>query len=57
MPKFASKYPFFIIMVCLVVVVVGITTVARMPVDLFPEDRYPGCRGRDFLRRHAAAAD
>ena len=36
MPSFAIKYPFFILMLCLAVVVVGITTVARMPVDLFP---------------------
>jgi len=37
MPKFALKYPYFILMLCLVVAVVGITTVVRMPVDLFPE--------------------
>src|SRR5271167_3855969 len=36
MPSFAIKYPFFILMLCLAIVVVGITTVARMPVDLFP---------------------
>src|SRR5215813_4004049 len=36
MPKFALAYPYFIIMVCLVVAVVGVATVARMPVDLFP---------------------
>ena len=36
MPSFAIKYPFFILMLCLAIVVVGVTTVARMPVDLFP---------------------
>ena len=36
MSGFAIKYPFFIIMICLVIAVVGVTTVARMPVDLFP---------------------
>ncbi len=36
MSKFAIKYPFFILMLCLAIVVVGITTVVRMPVDLFP---------------------
>jgi multidrug efflux pump subunit AcrB len=41
MPRFALKYPFFIIMVCLVVAVVGVTTVARMPVDLFPQIKIP----------------
>jgi len=38
---FALRYPFFIIMLCLVVAVVGATMVARMPVDLFPEIDIP----------------
>jgi multidrug efflux pump subunit AcrB len=41
MPRFALKYPFFIIMLCLVVAVVGVTTVVRMPVDLFPQIKIP----------------
>jgi hydrophobic/amphiphilic exporter-1 (mainly G- bacteria), HAE1 family len=41
MPKFALAYPYFIIMICLVVAVVGVTTVVRMPVDLFPEVKIP----------------
>ena len=41
MPKFALAYPYFVIMVCLVVAVVGVTTMARMPVDLFPEINIP----------------
>jgi hydrophobic/amphiphilic exporter-1 (mainly G- bacteria), HAE1 family len=41
MSGFAIKYPFFIIMLCLVVTVVGVTTVARMPVDLFPNINIP----------------
>jgi multidrug efflux pump subunit AcrB len=41
MSSFAIKYPFFILMFCLMVVVVGISTVARMPVDLFPEINIP----------------
>ena len=41
MPRFALKYPFFVIMLCLVVAVVGMTTVARMPVDLFPQIKIP----------------
>ena len=41
MPKFALAYPYFIIMVCLVVAVVGVTTVGRMPVDLFPQINIP----------------
>jgi len=41
MPKFALAYPYFIIMLCLVVAVVGATTVVRMPVDLFPQVKIP----------------
>jgi multidrug efflux pump subunit AcrB len=41
MPKFALKYPFFIIMLCLMVALVGGETVARMPVDLFPKIDLP----------------
>jgi multidrug efflux pump subunit AcrB len=41
MPKFALAYPYFIIMLCLVVGVVGVTTMARMPVDLFPAVNIP----------------
>ncbi|HEV3040133.1 MAG TPA: efflux RND transporter permease subunit [Candidatus Angelobacter sp.] len=41
MSGFAIKYPFFIIMACLVILVVGATTVARMPVDLFPDINIP----------------
>ena len=41
MPKFALKYPYFIIMVCMVIMVVGITTIAGMPVDLFPKIDIP----------------
>jgi len=41
MSGFALRYPFFIIMLCLVVAVVGTVTLARMPVDLFPEIDIP----------------
>jgi multidrug efflux pump subunit AcrB len=41
MSSFAIKYPFFILMMCLFVIVVGVTTVARMPVDLFPDVNIP----------------
>src|ERR1700755_2009256 len=41
MSSFALRYPFFIIMLCLVVGVVGTTTVVRMPVDLFPNINIP----------------
>ncbi len=41
MSKFSITYPFFILMACLIIVVVGVTTVTRMPVDLFPEVNIP----------------
>jgi hydrophobic/amphiphilic exporter-1 (mainly G- bacteria), HAE1 family len=41
MSGFSIRYPFFIIMLCMVVAVVGVTTVARMPVDLFPDINIP----------------
>ena len=41
MPRFAIKYPFFIIMMCLVIVVLGVVSVASMPVDLFPSIDMP----------------
>jgi multidrug efflux pump subunit AcrB len=41
MSSFAIKYPFFILMLCLGIVVIGITTVVRMPVDLFPQIQIP----------------
>jgi multidrug efflux pump subunit AcrB len=37
MPKFALRYPFFILMLCLMVLVVGVVNVTTMPVDLFPD--------------------
>jgi multidrug efflux pump subunit AcrB len=41
MPKFALRYPFFIIMLCLMVMVVGVVNTVRMPVDLFPKIDMP----------------
>src|SRR6201993_4053653 len=41
MPKFALRYPFFIIMMCLVVLLIGVVNVASMPVDLFPRIDMP----------------
>ena len=41
MSGFAIRYPFFIIMLCLIVTVVGVTTLVRMPVDLFPDINIP----------------
>src|ERR1700719_2785825 len=41
MSSFAIKYPFFVLMMCLFVIVVGVTTVTSMSVDLFPEVNIP----------------
>ncbi|HVV01501.1 MAG TPA: efflux RND transporter permease subunit, partial [Verrucomicrobiae bacterium] len=41
MSRFALRYPFFIIVLCLVTCVVGVTTLIRMPVDLFPPIKIP----------------
>ena len=41
MPKFALRYPFFILMICLVIALIGTVTMLRMPVDLFPDIDMP----------------
>jgi multidrug efflux pump subunit AcrB len=41
MPRFSIRNPYFIIVVCLVVLVIGITSLVRMPVDLFPPINLP----------------
>ncbi len=41
MSKFALKYPYFILVACLVVSIVGVTMTVRMPVDLFPPINIP----------------
>jgi len=41
MSRFSIRNPYFIIVICLVLTVVGITSIARMPVDLFPPINLP----------------
>lgn len=41
MPRFAIKYPYFVIVACLMLVIVGVVTLTRMPVDLFPPINIP----------------
>src|ERR1700678_3009799 len=41
MSRFAIKYPYFVIVICLIVGVVGVTSLLRMPVDLFPPITIP----------------
>ncbi len=37
MSSFSIRNPYFIVVVCLIIVVVGVAMLVRMPVDLFPE--------------------
>ncbi|MGC2617567.1 MAG: efflux RND transporter permease subunit [Acidobacteriaceae bacterium] len=41
MPKFALRFPYFILMICLMVGLVGIVNLTSMPVDLFPDIDMP----------------
>ncbi|MBV8844075.1 MAG: efflux RND transporter permease subunit [Bryobacterales bacterium] len=41
MPGFSIRNPYFIVVVCLVLAVIGVTSMARMPVDLFPVINLP----------------
>jgi multidrug efflux pump subunit AcrB len=41
MSRFSIRNPYFIIVVCLIVVVIGLTSLVRMPVDLFPTINIP----------------
>jgi HAE1 family hydrophobic/amphiphilic exporter-1 len=41
MPKFSIRYPYLIIVICLMVCVIGVTSILRMPVDLFPSIKIP----------------
>src|ERR1041385_982596 len=41
MSRFALRYPYFVIVICLMTCVIGVTTLFRLPVDLFPAIRIP----------------
>ena len=41
MSGFAIRYPYFIIVACLIVAIVGGVALVRMPVDLFPPINIP----------------
>lgn len=41
MSRFAIRFPYLIIVICLMTVVIGISTLVRMPVDLFPKINIP----------------
>src|SRR3984957_7814538 len=41
MSRFSIRYPYLIIVLCLVTCVVGVTSLTKMPVDLFPPVKIP----------------
>ena len=41
MSRFAIRYPYLIVVICLMICVVGVTSLVRMPVDLFPPINIP----------------
>jgi HAE1 family hydrophobic/amphiphilic exporter-1 len=41
MPGFSIRNPYFIVVICLVLLVIGATSLMRMPVDLFPPINLP----------------
>lgn len=41
MPSFSIRHPYLIIVLCLVVVVLGVTSILQMPVDMFPPINIP----------------
>ncbi|MFZ3201403.1 MAG: efflux RND transporter permease subunit [Candidatus Acidiferrales bacterium] len=41
MPGFSIRNPYFIVVVCLIIAVVGVSSLVRMPVDLFPTINLP----------------
>src|SRR6201999_1449068 len=41
MSTFAIRNPYFIVVVCLIIAVVGVSSLARMPIDMFPSMNIP----------------
>src|ERR1700712_1870771 len=41
MSRFAIRYPYLIIVICLMTLLIGVATLVKMPVDLFPPIRIP----------------
>ena len=41
MPRFSIRNPYFIVVICLALAVIGINSASRMPVDLFPPINLP----------------
>ena len=56
MSRFAIRTPYFIVVACLIVAILGVVSVARMPVDMFPAINIPVVVRCDLLFGHAAGA-
>ena len=41
MSRFALRYPYLVVVLCLMTCVIGVSTLVRMPVDLFPTIKIP----------------
>ena len=41
MSRFAIRNPYFIVVACLIVAVVGVSSMVRMPIDMFPAMNIP----------------
>ncbi len=41
MSRFSIRNPYFIVVICLALMVIGVTSLARMPIDLFPAINLP----------------
>src|SRR5712671_3578144 len=41
MSRFAVRNPYFIVVICLIIAVVGVTSLVRMPIDMFPAMNIP----------------
>src|SRR4051812_16152768 len=41
MASFAVRNPYFIVVICLIIAVVGVTSLVRMPIDMFPSMNIP----------------
>src|ERR1700739_1881642 len=41
MPSFAIRHPYLIVVFCLAIVVIGVTSISQMPVDIFPPVEIP----------------
>ena len=49
MPRFSIRNPYFIVVICLALAVIGVNAFSRMPVDLFPAINLAGSGGGDLL--------